>query len=259
MEKNSILTVFRKYGTFVLVIGALLILTGCGDFSPIDGSSTGLFTEYIVYPFSLLIKVIARVFNGSYGLSIIVITIGIRLVILPFMIKQQKQSKVSQEKMKMIKPEMDEIQNKYKDKRDMDNQLSMQQELNELYQKYDFNPVKMVTGCLPMIIQMPFLIGFYYAIRRTSEIGEQPFLWFNLGETDLLLVLLAVIVYFIQARVSLIGMDQKQQGLMGMMVYISPIMIGVISLTMPAALPLYWAIGGLFIVVQTLVIKKYIL
>ncbi len=259
MGKNNILTAIRTYGVFILAIGTLLLLTGCGDFSPIDASSTGFFTEYIVYPFSLLIKAIARVFNGSYGLSIIVITIGIRLIILPFMINQQKQSKVSQEKMKVIKPEMDEIQKKYKDKRDMDDQLSMQRELNELYEKHDFNPVKMMSGCLPMIIQMPFLIGFYYAIRRTSEIGEQPFLWFNLGETDLLLMLLAVTVYFVQARVSLIGIEQKQQGPMSLMVYLSPVMIGVISLTMPAALPLYWTIGGLFMVVQTLIIKKYIL
>lgn len=259
MEKSNILTRLRTYGTFFLAIGILLLLTGCGDFSPIDESSTGFFNEYLVYPFSLLIKLIAKLFSGSYGLSIIVITIGIRLVILPFMIKQQKQGKVSQAKMKVIKPEMDEIQKRYKDKRDMNDQLGMQRELNELYQKHDFNPAKMITGCLPMIIQMPFLIGFYYAIRRTSEIAEQPFLWFNLGETDLLLVLLAVLVYFAQARVGLIGLDQKQQGLMGKMVYISPIMIGVISLTMPAALPLYWTISGLFMVMQTLVIKKYVL
>jgi len=253
MGENNILTAFKKYGAVVLAISILVLLTGCGDFSPVDESSTGLFTEYIVYPFSLLIKAIARVFNGSYGLSIILITIGIRLIILPFMVKQQKQSKLSQEKMKVIKPEMDEIQKKYQDKRDMDDQLAMQRELNELYQKHNFNPVKMMSGCLPMIIQMPFLIGFYYAIRRTSEIGEQPFLWFNLGETDLILVGLAVAVYFLQALVSLVGLEQKQQGAMGMMVYISPIMIGIISLSMPAALPLYWTIGGLFMVIQTLI------
>ena len=256
MGENNILTAFKKYGAVVLAISILVLLTGCGDFSPVDESSTGLFTEYIVYPFSLLIKAIARVFNGSYGLSIIVITLGIRLIILPFMIKQQKQSKLSQEKMKVIKPEMDEIQKKYQDKRDMDDQLAMQRELNELYQKHNFNPVKMMSGCLPMIIQMPFLIGFYYAIRRTSEIGEQPFLWFNLGETDLILVGLAVAVYFLQARVSLVGLEQKQQGAMGMMVYISPIMIGIVSLSMPAALPLYWTIGGLFMVIQTQSLKN---
>jgi len=256
MGENNILTAFKKYGAVVLAISILVLLTGCGDFSPVDESSTGLFTEYIVYPFSLLIKAIARVFNGSYGLSIILITIGIRLIILPFMVKQQKQSKLSQEKMKVIKPEMDEIQKKYQDKRDMDDQLAMQRELNELYQKHNFNPVKMMSGCLPMIIQMPFLIGFYYAIRRTSEIGEQPFLWFNLGETDLILVGLAVAVYFLQARVSLVGLEQKQQGAMGMMVYISPIMIGIVSLSMPAALPLYWTIGGLFMVIQTQSLKN---
>lgn len=259
MGKHNILTFIRTYGVFILSIGILFLLTGCGDFSPIDASSTGLFNEYIVYPFSLLIRMIAKLFNGSYGLSIIVITIAIRLVILPFMVKQQKQGKLSQETMKMMKPEMDEIQKKYKNKRGMDDQLSMQRELSELYRKHDFNPVKMMSGCLPMVIQMPFLIGFYYAIRRTSEIGEQPFLWFNLGETDLLLVLLAVVVYFIQARVSLINIDQKQQGPMGMIIYLSPIMIGVVSLTMPAALPLYWTIGGLFMMIQTLIIKKYVL
>src|SRR5690625_6629314 len=94
----------------------------------------------------------------------------------------------------------------------------------------------MVLGCLPMFIQMPFLIGFYYAIRRTPEISEQSFLWFSLGETNISMALIAIVVYYIQARVSLIGLDQKQQGPMAAFVYISPIMIGIISFVMPAAL-----------------------
>src|SRR5690625_4363587 len=108
-------------------------------------------------------------------------------------------------------------------------------------------------------IQMPVLIGFYYAIRRTPGIAEASFLWFNFGEIDLLLVLLAALIYYIQAHVSLIGMDQSQQGPMALIAYISPIMIGVVSLTMPAALPLYWVVSGLFMVIQTFIIKKYVL
>lgn len=159
MGQTSILTILRKYRFIVLIIGVVL-LTGCGgDFSAIDESTTGFFYEYIVYPFSLLIKWIADHLSGSYGLSIIVITIALRLVILPFIVKQQKQSKITQEIMKIIKPEMDAIQEKYKDKQDKDKQLNMQGEITKLYEKYNFNPVKMVTGCLPMIIQMPFLIG----------------------------------------------------------------------------------------------------
>lgn len=259
MEKNNILTTFWKYRFLILITGALFVLAGCGDFTPIDESSTGFFNKYIVYPLSLLIKAIAGVLQGSYGLSIIVITLGIRLVILPFMVKQQKQSQDMQEKMAVIKPEMDEIQKKYKDKRNMEDQMSMQQEMQELYAQHNFNPVSMVTGCLPLLLQMPVLIGFYYAIRRTPEIAEQSFLWFSLGETDILLVLLAAAIYFIQARVSMIGLDQAQQGPMAMMAYISPIMIGLVSLTLPAALPLYWVVSGLFMIVQTLMIKKFVL
>lgn len=259
MEKNSILTTFWKYLFSLLIIGALLLLTGCGDFTPIDESSTGIFNEYIVYPFSLFIKAIARFLGGSYGLSIIVITLLIRFVVMPFMVNQQKQSQGAQEKMAIIKPKMDKIQEKYKGKRDMEDQVRMQRELKELYEQHNFNPVSIVTGCLPLILQMPVLIGFYYAIRRTPEIAEQTFLWFSLGETNLLLVLLAALIYYIQARVSLIGMSKSQQTPMALMAYVSPIMIGIVSLTMPAALPLYWAVSGLFMIVQTVFIKKYVL
>src|SRR5699024_7578397 len=114
MNKNSILTALRKYWKIITVISVLAFLAGCGDFSPIDETSTGFFNEKFVYPFSMLIKWIAGLFNGSYGLAIIVITVALRLVISPFMIKQQKQSQVSQEMMKVLKPEIDEIQEKYK-------------------------------------------------------------------------------------------------------------------------------------------------
>src|SRR5690625_268134 len=209
MEKNNILTAFRRYSLLIIGLGAVLLLTGCGgDFSPIDASSTGIFNEYIVFPFSLLIKWIAGLLNGSYGLSIIVITIALRLVILPFMVKQQKQSKMTQAMMKIMKPEMDIIQDKYKGNNDKDNQYNMQRELGELYQAHNFQPAKMVLGCLPMIIQMPFLIGFYYAIRRTPEISEHSFLWFNLGSRDIIFALLAVLIFFLQARVSFIEVIQ---------------------------------------------------
>lgn len=257
MEQNSVLTALQKYKIIVLILG-VLVLTGCGgDFSDIDGSTTGFFNQYIVYPFSLLIKRIAGNVNGSYGLSIIIITIALRLVILPFMVKQQRQGQATQDMMKIIKPEMDAIQEKYKDKKDK--QMEMQQELSDLYKKHNFNPIKSVTGCLPMLIQMPFLIGFYYAIRRTPEIAEQSFLWFNLGEVNILIALIAMLTYYIQARVGLIGIDQANKGPMSMMVYLSPIMIGIMSFIMPAALPLYWTIGGLFMIVQTIISKRNVL
>lgn len=258
MEKNiARLTRFKKYGLVVLLF-SLIFLVGCGaEMTPIESDPTGIFDRYLVYPFSLLIKKLATLF-GSYGLSIIVITLGIRVILLPFMINQTKNSQESQEKMKVIQPEMDEIKEKYKGKKGTDSQLEMQQELSALYKAHNFNPLKTAAGCLPMIIQLPFLIAFYYAIRRTPEIAVQPFLWFHLGQTDYVLVILAVVIYYFQSRVSLIGLGEMQRKQMAMIGYLSPIMIGIISLNVPAALPLYWAVGGLFMILQTLIIKKLI-
>ena len=257
MEKNSLLTIFKNNRIFILIV--LLLLSGCNQsIAPIDHSSTGLFDHYLVYPFSLLIKYLANLFRGNYGISIIIMTLAIRFILLPFMVTQMKQSKMNQEKMKDIKPEMNAIREKYKTKRSTEDQLSMHRELSELYKKHDFNPMKTVTGCLPIIIQMPFLIAFYYAIRRTPEIAEHSFLWFSLGETDLLLVILAVITYYIQSKVSLMGLEKEQRQQMAVMGILSPILIGVISLTTPAALPLYWTVSALFMIIPTVLVKTFI-
>lgn len=259
MERNNLLTRVKKYRYLILLFLSVLILSGCGnDFTPVDSSTTGFFSHYLVYPMSLLIKKVAFLIHDNYGIAIIIITIGIRFALMPFYIKQSRNSQESQGKMALMKPEMNQIQEKYKGKNSREDQLNMQNELNELYKKHDFNPVQMVTGCLPMLLQMPILMAFYYAIRRTPEIAGQSFLWFSLGETDLIFVLIAVLIYYFQARVNMIGLDKSQRKQMAITGIISPIMIGIISLNVPAVLPLYWAVSGAFMIVQTLMIKKTI-
>lgn len=256
MQKHSIFTFFKKY-TWILFI-LVLFLTGCSGSinEPIDANTTGWFNHYIVYNLSVLIKSLASMLNGDYGLSIIIITLIIRLVIMPFMLKQTKSSMHMQDKMKELKPEIDAIQKKYKDKKDREAQMEMQQEMMKLYQKHNFNPLASFAGCLPLLIQSPILIGLYYAIRRTPEIASHSFLWFDLGQTDIILTIVAVVVYFIQFKVSQIGLSEQQKKQMAMLGLLSPIMIGVISINAPAALPLYWTAGGLFIIFQTLIAKR---
>jgi YidC/Oxa1 family membrane protein insertase len=252
MQKQSVFTFFKKT-SLIGIFGLILLLAGC---SGGNSGDSGFFQHFFVETFSSLIKSIAVFFNDNYGLSIILITILIRLVVMPFMIKQMKNNLVVQDKMKELKPEMEEIQKKYKDKKDPDAQRKMQQEMMQLYQKHNFNPLASFSGCLPMLIQFPFLIGFYYAIRQTPEIATHSFLWFNLGETDYLLVAIAVAVYFIQYKVSQIGLDPKMKKQMALIGLLSPIMIGIISLNTFAALPLYWTVGGVIVIVQTLISKK---
>ncbi|MDQ0256942.1 YidC/Oxa1 family membrane protein insertase [Evansella vedderi] len=257
MENKSVFNFFKRYGIFLLIGLLALTLTGCGATNePIDENTAGFFNHYVVYPFSYLIKFFAVLFDGNYGLSLILMTLLIRLALMPLMLKQYKSQLTMREKMAVIQPAMNELKEKYKDKKDSESQRKMQQEMMQLYQKHNFNPIASM-GCLPMMIQLPIMIGFYWAIMRTPEIAEHSFLWFNLGETDMILPIIAMIVYFVQFKVSQIGVPVQpgQEGIMKIMGLMMPVMMGVFSFSMAAALPLYWTVGGIFLIAQSLLSK----
>jgi YidC/Oxa1 family membrane protein insertase len=235
----------------LLIMGLLLVmtvLTGCMEYDqPITEESKGFWNEYIVYPLSLLIIKMAEWLGGNFGLSIIAVTLLIRLVILPLMIKQTKSSKA----MQALQPEMAKLKEKYSSK-DQKTQQKLQQETMALFQKHGVNPL---AGCFPLIVQMPILIGFYHAISRTREIAEHNFLWFDLGSPDpyYILPLVAGVTTFIQQKMMMAGQEANPQ--MAMMLWLMPIMIIVFAINFPAALSLYWVVGNLFMIVQTYFIK----
>ncbi|MBR7794739.1 membrane protein insertase YidC [Agaribacter marinus] len=247
MDRQFIFTFLKKYSVISIIL--VIFLTGCQG----DTSAAGFFS--FENPFSQLIKYIAILFGGDYGLSIIVLTLLIRLLLMPLSLKQTKSAAKTKEKMSEMKPDMDAITDKYKDKKDAESKAEMQKEMMQLYQKHQFNPLSSL-GCLPMLIQFPIIIAVYYAIRNSPEIAAHSFLWFDLGQVDLILPFVAAAIYFIQSRVSLTGMDEKQRKQMAVMSLLSPVMIGFISFNAPAALPLYWTVSGLFLVLQTLLAKR---
>jgi len=173
---------------------------------------------------------------------------------MPLMLNQYKKQQAMKAKMEIIKPEMEKIQKKIKGTKDQKEQQKLQMEMMDLYKKHNVNPLNI--GCLPLIIQMPILMGFYYAIRGSQEIASHSFLWFNLGHSDLLLTALAGIVYYLQFKVSQSTMSPEQQKQMRFMGLISPIMIVIVSLNAPAALPLYWTVGGIFLIFQSILGRK---
>jgi YidC/Oxa1 family membrane protein insertase len=224
----------------------MTVLAGCTEFNKdITPDSKGFWNEYIVWPLSWVIKEVAKLLGNSYGLSIIVVTIIIRLIILPLMIKQTKSSKA----MQVIQPELKKLKEKYSSK-DAVTQQKLQQETMKLFQQYGVNPL---AGCLPLIIQMPILIGFYHAINRTPAIRESMFLWFDLGSPDYILAFVAGVTTFLQQKVMMAGQDQNPQ--MAIMLWVMPVMIIVIGVSLPAALPLYWVVGNIFMMIQTYFIK----
>lgn len=242
----------RSSKIWILLALTTVFLSACS--AQTGGSNDGFFHHYFVSPFTLMIETAAKMFNGSYGLAIILITLLIRLVLMPLMLKQYKNQMGMKIKMDALKPEMDVIQKKLKVEKDQKKKQELQQEMMGLYQKHGVNPLNM--GCLPIIIQMPILTGFYYAIRGSKEIAAHKFLWFNLGHPDIALTLIAGAIYYLQFKVSQVTMPQQQQEQMKYMGLLSPIMIIMFSMGAPSALPLYWVIGGTFLILQTYLSRK---
>ncbi|WP_227396473.1 membrane protein insertase YidC [Jeotgalibacillus aurantiacus] len=234
----------------MLALGAAL-LSGCAAVE----NETGVFYHAFVYPFEIGIHEIGTFLGGNFGMAIIVITLLIRLILMPMMLKNYRTQQVMKEKMNALKPEMDDISKRMKEAESKEDQMKIQQEMMGLYRKHGVNPLNM--GCLPLLIQMPILMGMYFAISYSEEIASHSFLWFNLGSPDIAMMLAAGAVYFVQGAVSLHNLPEAQKKQMKLFTYISPIMIMVISLNAPAALPLYWTVGGLFLIIQTLIGQKY--
>lgn len=237
----------KKLLLVALLIGLVTVLSGCMDINtPVDSTSTGIWNKYFVFPMSSVLIFFAELFKGNFGLSIVVVTLIVRLILLPLNVKQIRSSKAMQE----IQPQIKELQTKYSSK-DAATQQKLQQETMALFQKNGVNPL---AGCLPIFVQMPVLIAMYHAIMRTDAIKGNTFLWFALDEKDMILPILAGIATFAQQKLMMAG-NTQQNPTMTAMLYLMPIMITVFAFFFPAALALYWVVGNTFMVAQTLLIR----
>ena len=235
-----------------LLVGVLLVLTGCQSVE----NEEGFFYDLFVKPMDSLLDFLGNsVFNGSYGLAIIAITVAIRLILMPLMLRNYRKQAVMKTKMDIVKPKMEEIQARMKEAKTKEEQMAIQQEMLNLYREHQINPLNM--GCLPIVIQMPIIMGLYFAILYSGDVKSHEFLWFNLGSPDFIMTLIAGFIYLVQAQVSLWTVPESQKQQMKWMIYISPIMIMVISFTSMAALPLYWSVGGFILIVQTYIGRKF--
>lgn len=237
VRRKTILS-WRKFSKIALILMAIVILAGCSmdpRDNPINPSESHW--DKFVYPFSETLDLFARIFWNQYGIAILILTIIIRFIILPLTIKQHRSSK----QMQAIQPELKKLQKKYKD----DTQ-KQQEETMKLFQKHGVNPL---AGCFPILVQMPILIALYHAIMRNSHINEHTFLWMELGQKDPYYVLpvLAALTTYLQQKMMSSQMTKQMQSIM----IIFPILIFVMAMSFPSALPLYWIFSNLFTVVQS--------
>ncbi|WDL99152.1 YidC/Oxa1 family membrane protein insertase [Alicyclobacillus sp. ALC3] len=225
---------------WVVALTLTFSLTGCGMYPSAPGKWPHGFWGSILQAVSHVITYFAN--YVGYGLALIIVTIIVRLLILPLMIRQIKFSK----SMQQLQPKVSEIRNKHKG----DNQ-KIQQETMKLYQEHGFNPM---SGCLPMVVQLPVLYALFGAIEGNVALHKATFLHiFQLGQPDhtFILPILAGITTYLSSRVMMTGQDTQQK----MMLFIMPIFVFFMATRFASGLALYWVVGNMFMAVQSYFIR----
>ena len=189
----------------------------------------------------------------NWGWAIVIQTLIINLALLPLRLTQMK----SMLKMQRVAPQIKAIQEKYKKYSLRDpRKAEMNQEVSALYKKEGVNPA---GGCLPLLIQMPFLFAYYRMLGVAIDLRHAPWLWVNdlsspeHGQIHVLPILVIVSMLFMQRMTPQAGMDPAQQKMMNIMM---PGMLGIISWNLAAGLCLYWSMGNLIGIVQQAVMNR---
>ncbi|CFX25249.1 Membrane insertase OXA1/ALB3/YidC [Syntrophomonas zehnderi OL-4] len=204
------------------------------------------FVQWFASVINIMYGLTAHIGLPNYGLAIIFMTIAIKLVMFPLTQKQMHSMRAMQE----IQPKTKYLQEKYKDDPQM-----MQKKLMELYQEHGVNPL---SGCLPLLIQMPIFIAFYQSLYNFKFVNEAHagFLWIpNIGNPDpyFILAILAAVTTYVQQRISMVDSNDPTQKTM---LYFMPLFMAYIAYKMPAGLPLYWVVFNILGIAQQLYVNQ---
>ncbi len=243
----------------VLIVGVLLIfLFVTGIISPV-----GLFNLILLQPMLNFLVILSRVFGGSFGVAIIVLTIVVMLLLMPVHMSQLRSTKAFQE----LQPRIKELQAKYKKDRE-----KLQKEQMKLLKESGVNP----AGCMfTQFIQFPVWIGIYQSVIQGIAVAPEnllglskqlypssfiqeavplnsSFLWFDLGQPDMIMAVLGGLSMWLLQRMSMpVNLDPSQQSTQTTMQIAMPIFFIVFGFLLPAGLPLYWvASSAIRIVMQ---------
>ena len=231
---------------------------------PLGGKVIGVITKYVIIP---LFDWLSR-FISSFGIIILLMTIFIKIVVLPLAYK----SLASSAKMQALKPFIDKINAKYPKQEDA---MKKQQETMELYRKAGVN---MLGGCLPMLLQLPILWAMFRFFPASIELRQQPFLWsadlsayddvihwgtsiLGMDHISIFALLMALSMFF-YTKVSMqsqnTGNDPNAKMMRAMSLYMMPIMMFFICNNLSSALSYYYLLSNLITMLETWIIRKWI-
>ena len=232
---------------------------------PLGGRIIGYFTKWVIIP---LFDWLSRFFS-SYGIIILLMTIFIKIVVLPFAYKSYSSSA----KMQALKPYMDKINAKYPKQEDA---MKKQQETMDLYRKAGVSPM---GGCLPMLLQMPILWAMFRFFPASIELRQQPFLWaedlsayddvihwgtsiLGMDHISLFALLMALSMFFyskITMQNQSTGNDPNAKMMQVMSLYMMPVMMFFICNNLSSGLSYYYLLSNLITMLETWIIKKWVI
>ena len=236
----------------------LLALTGCVQVDKATGQPTGFIWNTIGAPMAEAIKYFANDQGLGFGVGIIIVTIIVRLIILPLGIYQSWKATLHSEKMNALKHVLEPHQTRLKEATTQEEKLEAQQALFAAQKEHGISMFGGV-GCFPILIQMPFFSAIYFAAQHTEGVSEASFLGIALGSPSWILIACAGILYYIQSLLSLHGVeDETQREQLKKMIYMSPLMIVMFSIFSPASVTLYWVVGGFMMILQQFIVNYMI-
>ena len=233
-------------------------LPTCDEFKITSGKYEGLWTSIFVKPLAFILLWLGGIV-GNYAVSLIIISIIIRLISFPLTKKTALQS----EMMKKAQPEIEKITKKYKDKQDQESMMRQSQEMMMVYKNYNFSPM---SGCFFAMFQFPVSLACFEAVQRTPAIFEGKFLGLQLGTTPMvgvtsgtfiayiILMLLIAGTTFYSFKMNLSGANMDPS--MKMMPIMMSVIIIITALFMPSALGIYWVTSNLLTIAQNIVVKR---
>jgi YidC/Oxa1 family membrane protein insertase len=249
----------KKILALTIAVSLALIITGCSKHGSAYTAPTSgpYYWIYLLFgrPIQNIMLAVKNAISGPNGAgwAITIITFVVRLILMTFMLSSQKKAVRQQEKVARLQPQMQRVQTAMR----QPGLTQMQQsQLGQLQMKiYHENNISMTggMGCLPLLIQLPIMIGIYQAVAYSKELASTSFFGISLGQRSLLLTIIATVLYLIQGYISLIGIPEQQKKAMQATVLLSPAMTFFISLSAPGALALYFLLGGIIAIIQQLI------
>ena len=233
-------------------------LPKCENFKITSGKYEGLWNSFFVKPLAFLLILLGKSI-GNYAISLIIVSLAIRLIAFPVTRKTALQSEL----IKKAQPELNRIQKKYEGKQDQESMIKQNQEMMMVYKKYNISPM---SGCLFSMLQLPLFIAFFEAVQRTPAIFEGKFLGLQLGTTPsvgiststffvyiLLVILIGATTYY---SFKMNSTGNMQDPTMKMMPIYMTATIVVMAVFMPSALGIYWVTSNAFTIVQNILVKR---